>query len=512
MAATAGSPPRPLRITIASIGTRGDLQPYTLLAVALRARGHTVAIATEERMREFVVGCGLECRVIEGDFCGLLFDRASQAALTRDSSLSNFLRVERKWREQFDSRKVLDSYVAALSGADVIVANATSLTESLCVAHYTGAALVPLLLRPGWETSEFPLWAMDWLPSLCSCLNVWTYRLVFRMSWAKERARINAWRAKSLGLPPIEDARGCFGLLQSTRTPTVFATSALLCGPRRRVPFDWPSCAHLVGFILADEDEEVSPEVEAAVTEFVARDPSPVVYVGFGSMPIADPLAFVRLVLDACAIAGARAIMVEGWSALTGTPALQSLLKAHADVLLVLHAAPHAWLFRQVSAVAHHCGVGTTAAALRAGVPQVGVPYMADQPWLAHLTVRLRVAPAYIPFVRLTPSRLGSALKVILDERGVGPLCLEAARLAKVVRAESAGAAVRACEAIEAAAAAHRAAVAPTAGVGAGSDSTVPRGSGEADVLLSSSPTAASSVAATGLGRNVTQRAASKGQ
>ncbi|ESV60946.1 family 28 glycosyl transferase [Mycobacteroides abscessus MAB_091912_2446] len=44
---------------------------------------------------------------------------------------------------------------------------------------------------------------------------------------------------------------------------------------------------------------------------------------------------------------------------------------------------PHRWLFPHVAAVVHHCGAGTTAAGLRAGVPTVAVPGLGDQPfWL----------------------------------------------------------------------------------------------------------------------------------
>jgi UDP:flavonoid glycosyltransferase YjiC (YdhE family) len=42
---------------------------------------------------------------------------------------------------------------------------------------------------------------------------------------------------------------------------------------------------------------------------------------------------------------------------------------------------PHEWLFRQVAGVVHHGGAGTTAAALRAGVPQAVVAHIGDQPY-----------------------------------------------------------------------------------------------------------------------------------
>src|SRR5258708_9892738 len=53
------------------------------------------------------------------------------------------------------------------------------------------------------------------------------------------------------------------------------------------------------------------------------------------------------------------------------------------DSVLAIEPCPHDWLFPRVAAAVHHGGAGTTAAALRAGVPSVVVPFFADQPFWA---------------------------------------------------------------------------------------------------------------------------------
>ncbi|MEV3984534.1 nucleotide disphospho-sugar-binding domain-containing protein [Nonomuraea sp. NPDC049758] len=80
------------------------------------------------------------------------------------------------------------------------------------------------------------------------------------------------------------------------------------------------------------------------------------------------------------------------------------------DDVLAIGDVPHDWLFPQLAAVAHHCGAGTTASGVRAGVPTVAVPVMNDQPFWASRLTALGVAPAAIPFRRLTPARLAAAL------------------------------------------------------------------------------------------------------
>ena len=47
-----------------------------------------------------------------------------------------------------------------------------------------------------------------------------------------------------------------------------------------------------------------------------------------------------------------------------------------------------------MAAIVHHGGAGTTAAALRAGVPSLVIPFMADQPFWARPCFRTRRRPA----------------------------------------------------------------------------------------------------------------------
>jgi UDP:flavonoid glycosyltransferase YjiC (YdhE family) len=72
---------------------------------------------------------------------------------------------------------------------------------------------------------------------------------------------------------------------------------------------------------------------------------------------------------------------------------------------------PHDWLFPRMAAVVHHAGAGTSAAGLRAGVPAVAVPVLADQPFWARRLHELQVAPAPLPLPSLTADRLAAALR-----------------------------------------------------------------------------------------------------
>jgi sterol 3beta-glucosyltransferase len=115
-----------------------------------------------------------------------------------------------------------------------------------------------------------------------------------------------------------------------------------------------------------------------------------------------DPAALAALTREALHQAKRRAVVAMGWGGMRDFE--------ESDRLLVVEDVPHDWLFPRVSAVVHHAGAGTTAAALRAGKPSVGVPFFGDQPWWARALARHGVAPPPIAKKKLTAERLAAAI------------------------------------------------------------------------------------------------------
>ena len=85
------------------------------------------------------------------------------------------------------------------------------------------------------------------------------------------------------------------------------------------------------------------------------------------------------------------------------------------ETVLALDAAPHDWLFPRVAAVVHHGGAGTTAAALRAGVPALVVPFIADQRFWGNRIRALGAGPGPFPRRQLQPEPLAAALRALVE-------------------------------------------------------------------------------------------------
>jgi sterol 3beta-glucosyltransferase len=122
---------------------------------------------------------------------------------------------------------------------------------------------------------------------------------------------------------------------------------------------------------------------------------------------------------------GQRGILLGGWSDL-GSGDLP-------DFIFRVDAVPHDWLFPRVAAVVHHGGAGTTAAALRAGVPGVVVPWFADQFFWGWRVQELGAGPKPISRNKLTAAKLAGAIKQAVSDEAIQR---NAGQLGRQIRAE----------------------------------------------------------------------------
>ena len=70
--------PKCMKISILTVGSRGDVQPYVALGQGLQAAGHRVTLATHADWEPFVAEHGLAFRPVAGDLRGTLEGEAGQ--------------------------------------------------------------------------------------------------------------------------------------------------------------------------------------------------------------------------------------------------------------------------------------------------------------------------------------------------------------------------------------------------------------------------------------------------
>ncbi|GAA3080843.1 hypothetical protein GCM10020000_78380 [Streptomyces olivoverticillatus] len=180
-------------------------------------------------------------------------------------------------------------------------------------------------------------------------------------------------------------------------------------------PSDWRSGLEVVGTWWPHVD--AAERLPADLEDFLGAGPRPV-FIGFGSMAAGEGERLSEIAVRALRRAGLRGILQTGSAGLA----------ADGDDILTIEDVPHALLFPRLASVVHHAGAGTSAAALRAGVPAVTVPVTADQPFWAGRLAALGAATDPIPFRSLTAERLADALDQTVKQQAYARAAASAAQ------------------------------------------------------------------------------------
>jgi vancomycin aglycone glucosyltransferase len=333
-----------MRVLLSVVGTRGDVQPVIALALQVRALGHEARLCVPPNFVQWAERLGFSASSVGIEM------RASRAGRA-PASVPDLI------ADQFD---VIGG---AAKGCDLIVgAN----------AHQYAARSIAEVQRIPYLNA---LYAPTALPTEENS-RAWNERA---------RERVNASRHR-LGLPPIED------VLRHIVTDQPWLATDPTLDP---APFAPGLDISQTGAWALTDSSPLTPDLEA----FLAAGEPPV-YLGFGSMPVAEGTS--RILIDAVRATGRRAIVSRGWGELGS-------IDQSEDCLAVDDVNQQA-LFPRLAAVVHHGGAGTTFAAARAGVPQVVVPMFSDQPYWARRVRALGIGTA-VPIAELNEQRLTSALR-----------------------------------------------------------------------------------------------------
>jgi sterol 3beta-glucosyltransferase len=380
-----------MKITIAAIGSRGDIQPYIALGAGLQKAGYAVSLSAPAIFHDLITVYGLRHLPVSVNPQQIMEHPSMQAAAR---SGNPFLLMRSMFREGLPLiRRYLEEVYANCQDCDAVI-----LTQ-IPFGAYDAAEKrnIPILqagLGPLFPTGSFPMIGMNFPNLRIGFVNRLTYALLDQGFWQFFRPLQNAWRKEKLGLPPLP-LGGPANTIRR-RAPTILGFSPSVVP----APVDWPKTVYTTGYWFLNEPPGWKPP--DGLTAYLDAGPAPV-YIGFGSMPDAQARKTTRLVLDALRLSGQRGVIYKGASGL-GEEAL-------GESVYPVESVPHSWLFPRMGAVVHHGGAGTTAAGLRAGVPSVITPFAADQFFWAERVVALGAGLKSISYHKLTAEKLAGMIR-----------------------------------------------------------------------------------------------------
>ncbi|KNE79460.1 MULTISPECIES: glycosyltransferase [Streptomyces] len=398
-----------MRIALLTMGSRGDVQPFVALGTGLRARGHEVVLGAPEALRPLVEQAGLEYRATPGDPDGFFTMPEVVETLRRGPAMRDLMKALPPAPEEYD-QEVLDRIERAGEGVDLVVHAPLTVTTAL------GEPSTPWLSVNWWpNTSTWTFPAVESgqrrMGPLTPLYNRLTHWRAEREDWGWRRAEVNEFRGRR-GLPPFGKSSPLRRLGHPRPHLYPFSPSVL---PK---PRDWPGQCHVTGYWFWDQPGwRPSPELE----DFLADGEPPVLLTLGSTWPVHRQEEMVEYAVAAARGARRRLLLVGGpEGALPG------------DALRV-PSADYSWLMPRTAAVVHHGGFGTTADAVRAGVPQVLVPVFADHPFWAARLRRMGTAARPVPLARMNREALAASVRTAVTDPA---MAVRARRLGEAVAAE----------------------------------------------------------------------------
>jgi len=388
-----------MRITVLTVGTNGDVEPMIALATGLVEQGVDIRMATHMNYRAMCIERGMSFYPMPGDTRAFYETDEGRAFREPGRGIRSIAGFYGKALPYFTAQ-LARAITYCIDSSDKVILD-YSMAWAAPFAHQRRVAAAVASIFPSLPTRTLPpLWQPGWsrFGPMGQRFGHWAVDALNRMG-SGPMVQIMGAEAERLGLP-IQSSRQSLRRLRAL--PTVVGVSPAVI-PQ---PPDWPQQARVVGYWRLPADESWQPPQN--VTDFLDQGDRPIA-VGFSSVVAPDPRALARTVVDAARRAGQRVLLLSGWGAFDPD-------SVRGDDVLVVDRLPHDWLLPRVRAFVHHGGVGSSAAAYRAGVPQVVVPFCLDQPFWGYRAVALGVAPASIPIQDLKVESLARAIGSAVED------------------------------------------------------------------------------------------------
>ena len=334
-----------MRVLIPTMGTRGDIQPYIALAQKLSESGFEPIIASHPCWRSLIEQYKIDFKPIGPDI-----DIEYEAAFIRGNSKNWMLGMIKTMRFMFkiienSSLEILDLchdvslVIASHSHIGAAEAEASGLPY-ISISFMTG--IIPKKLE---KISALKSFLQKVVGFFINPLMVGSYNRLRKTLDLKKVRTFYDLISPSLNIIPI---------------------SPLVSPPNEF----WEEKNKVVGYWFTDENKAYIPS--EALAHFIQDGPPPIV-ISLGAMSFESKEEKSKLDIFVKAInnSGMRAI-IQGFNKTLQNYILPNNMISVGNI-------PHSWLFEHAYCVIHHGGFGTTAAALRAGVPSIIIPHVLDQ-------------------------------------------------------------------------------------------------------------------------------------
>jgi len=390
-----------MKVLLSPFGSEGDVNPLIWAASALTSRGHTAHLLLPPKYGGLADRAGLGWTPVgkPGGFDAIVRDPKFWHPMTGSAHVASVMLSS--------YQEFLAAYRESGIRPDLVISS----TLGLAAAFAAEAESIPTLrvhMQPAIFRSlaDCPVFAhgLGWLPAAPAAVKNVAFRTIDGILNFALRKPINTLRSE-LSLDPVRDIYrdiilGGDGV--ALMTPTWFAKPQI----------QWPERVRQFAFPL----DPSAQEFPLPLKEFLYDNPEPILWT-HGSANF-DTRRFHN-----CAIKTSQNLNLP--FLIVGPELPDEPLPPNG---LAISHVPFDILFPKCRAVVHHGGIGTTAKAIAAGIPQLVVPRAHDQPDNAARIARLDLGLA-LPYPRLSPVKATRAMQRLLASEVIRNTCSQTAPL-----------------------------------------------------------------------------------
>lgn len=409
-----------MKITILTVGSRGDVQPFVALAIGLKNKGHQVHIATHYSFQQFVEDYDLSFRPIIGEVDDVLDKQAVTDILEKGGQSNAFFKHFAKEAHSKAELAFADMWKAA-QDANLIIASALTLYPGFFIAQKLNIPLTMASVNPAGPTRAFPHILLPPTPKYLPAKGVYnatSHYTIDNLIWKMVRPIISkGWQA--LHQESIPKKNPLYEAFEKNPPLLLYGYSPTIL-PK---PQDWATYQHVTGywFLPAPKNWQAPKKL----VDFIAAGEAPI-FAGFGSMNKSEKVW--RCTIEALKQTKKRCIILGDKKQLANFNLYED------GNFYILNNAPFDWLFPQMSMLIHHGGAGTTAIGVKSGIPNLIIPSIAEQRFWCNQIYKIGAAPKCVHRNKVSTAKIVAAINEMTNNK---MMRLKAQQLALKIRQEN---------------------------------------------------------------------------
>ena len=389
-----------MKILLASVGTRGDMEPFLAIGELLQKEGHEVVCLFPEQFRALADDSGFRFLSLGPEFIELLESDTGKAAMGGSATTIEKIKAYTKLAKIFAPlrRKLVDrQYVAFRQECpDRVVQHAKAIYAFVWGLENAGKNIlvnpVPLVMHPVENQAH-----IMFNRNLGSLLNKATYALA---RFGLVKALVND--TKKLGLPYRLNSKTAKQALDNART--IYALSPTLFSR----PNYWPEHVQVLGY--HERNKKMNWEPNDSLLQFLQKHDR-FLLVTFGSMTNPDPERKTQILIEQLQLLKIPAIIN------TAGGGLVKLENDCGDLIHFVDRVPYDYIFPKTYGVVHHGGSGTSHMAIKYGCASLIIPHIIDQFFWNKLLAEKGVGPKGPPITKLKAKKIAPLLYELWTNR-----------------------------------------------------------------------------------------------